>query len=61
MEIEASHPFKYLPFLIWGLVLFFLYLTSHYSFLFHSLAEIFSVVIAIGVFAVAWSIGSHGV
>ena len=39
-----------------GLVLFGLYLTSLYSFLlFHSLAELFSIIVAGGVFLVAWN------
>jgi len=37
------------------LILTGIYLTSHYSFLlFHSLAELFSIVIAFGIFMVAW-------
>jgi signal transduction histidine kinase len=41
---------------VWGLVLAGLYLSSHYSYLlFHSLAELFSVIIAVGVFAIAWN------
>jgi len=47
---------KYLPYPVWGLVLLALYVTSHYSYLlFHSLAEIFSIIIAVGVFAIAWN------
>ena len=47
---------KYLPFPVWGLILLALYGTSLYSYLlFHSLAEIFSIVIAVGVFAIAWN------
>lgn len=39
-----------------ALVLLGLYLTSHYSYLlFHSLAEVFSIVVACGVFMVAWN------
>jgi PAS domain S-box-containing protein len=45
-----------LPFIIWGLILLALYGSSLYSYLlFHSLAEIFSIVIATGVFAIAWN------
>jgi len=40
----------------WGLILFGLYLTSLYSYLlFHSLAEIFSIVVACGIFMLAWN------
>jgi PAS domain S-box-containing protein len=46
----------FLPFIIWGLILLALYGSSLYSYLlFHSLAEIFSIVIATGVFAIAWN------
>jgi len=42
--------------LAWMLILFGLYLTSLYSYLlFHSTAEIFSIVVACGVFMVAWN------
>ena len=42
--------------LSWMLILFGLYLTSLYSYLlFHSTAEIFSIVVACGVFMVAWN------
>ena len=42
--------------LSWVLILFGLYLTSLYSYLlFHSTAEIFSIVVACGVFMVAWN------
>ena len=42
--------------LAWALILFGLYLTSLYSYLlFHSTAEIFSIVVACGVFMVAWN------
>ncbi len=47
---------KYVYFLTGILVFFGLYLTSHYSYLlFHSLAEIFSIVVACGIFIVAWN------
>ena len=40
----------------WAFVIAALYLTSRYSYLFfHSLAEIFSIVIACGIFMVAWN------
>lgn len=42
--------------LLWALLLLGLYLTSLYSYLlFHSIAEIFSIIIAAGVFALAWN------
>jgi hypothetical protein len=42
--------------LAWMLILFGLYLTSLYSYLlFHSTAEIFSIVVACSVFMVAWN------
>jgi PAS domain S-box-containing protein len=46
----------YVHFIIWALALMGFYLTSRYSLpLFHSIAGLFSVVIAGGVFAVAWN------
>lgn len=46
----------YLPLLTGGLLLLGLYLTSLYSYLlFHSLAEIFSIVIAFSIFVLAWN------
>jgi PAS domain S-box-containing protein len=40
----------------WGLLLLGLFLTSRYSYLlFHSIAGLFSVIIATGVFAIAWN------
>ena len=42
--------------LVGALLLLGLYLTSHYSYLlFHSLAEVFSIVVACGIFMVAWN------
>ena len=42
--------------LVWILVLLGLYLSSLYNYLlFHSLSEMFSVIIAVGVFAIAWN------
>jgi signal transduction histidine kinase len=56
MPRGAVLPPGYLQILIWVPVLLGLYITSLYSYLlFHSLAEIFSVVIAVGVFAIAWN------
>lgn len=47
---------KYLQILMWVPVLSGLYIASLYSYLlFHNLAEIFSVVIAAGVFAISWN------
>ena len=40
----------------WGLILLGLYLTSLYSYLlFHSFAEMFSIVVACGMFMLAWN------
>ena len=54
---EPSGRFgTYVHFFIWALALVGFYLTSRYSLpLFHSIAGLFSVVIAGGVFAVAWN------
>ncbi len=48
--------YKKYNWVFWGiLILFGIYLTSFYNFLlFHSLAELFSIVIAFGIFIVAW-------
>ncbi len=46
----------YIPLLTGGLLLLGLYLTSLYNYLlFHSLAEIFSIVIAFSIFILAWN------
>ncbi len=46
----------YLPLLTGGLLLLGLYLTSLYNYLlFHTLAEIFSIVIAFSIFILAWN------
>jgi PAS domain S-box-containing protein len=46
----------YVTILLAALVLFGLYLTSRYSYLlFHSLAEIFAVVVSVGIFVLAWN------
>ena len=56
MSEPSSRFGAYAHFLIWALALAGFYLTSRYSLpLFHSLAGLFSVVIAGGVFAVAWN------
>ena len=48
---------KRYPYFIAGMLVFLgLYLTSLYNYLlFHSLAEIFSIVVACGIFMVAWN------
>jgi PAS domain S-box-containing protein len=47
---------KYAYFLTGVLVFLGIYLTSHYNYLlFHSLAEVFSIVIACGIFMIAWN------
>jgi signal transduction histidine kinase len=47
---------KFLQLVTWIAVLSGLYLSSLYNYLlFHSLAELFSVIIAVGVFAIAWN------
>ncbi len=58
--MEKARPISkkpiYLPLLTGGLLLLGLYLTSLYSYLlFHSLAEIFSIVIAFSIFVLAWN------
>jgi len=56
MKAKTQQLNKLLQPLIWIIVLFGLYLSSLYSYLlYHSLAELFSVVIAVGVFAIAWN------
>jgi len=56
MRILSAITSRYVPFLVYGLVLFGLYLTSLYSYLLlHSLVEIFSIVIGCSIFIVAWN------
>lgn len=56
MEKQSLIKDKYIAILIGILILYGLYLTSLYSYLlFHSIAEIFSIVIACGIFMVAWN------
>ena len=56
MKARTQQLNKLLQPLIWIIVLFGLYLSSLYNYLlYHSLAELFSVVIAVGVFAIAWN------
>ena len=53
---SVSKKSIYLPFLTGGLLLLGLYLTSLYNYLlFHTLAEIFSIVIAFSIFILAWN------
>jgi PAS domain S-box-containing protein len=55
-NFPMSEKRSYAPILIGVLVLFGLYRTSSYSYLlFHSLAEIFSIVVACGIFMIAWN------
>jgi PAS domain S-box-containing protein len=55
-EVPMFEKKRYLSILLGLLLLFGLYLTHLYSFLlFHSLAEIFSVVVACGIFMLAWN------
>ena len=56
MEAKPQQLGKFFQIVIWILVLVGLYLSSLYNYLlFHSLAELFSVVIVVGVFAIAWN------
>ena len=56
MKREVAIPNPFIEVFLWALVLFGLYLTSHYSYLlFHSLSEIFSIVVACGIFMIAWN------
>jgi PAS domain S-box-containing protein len=56
MEGRSFVSRKPVVILLWGVVLFGLYLTSLYSYLlFHSLVETFSIVVACGIFMVAWN------
>lgn len=56
MEKQFDNPPKYISILLGILVFLGIYLTSHYNYLlFHSLAEIFSIVVACGIFMIAWN------
>ena len=56
MKREPLIQKQYLVIFPWMLILFGLYLTSLYSYLlFHSLAEIFSIVVACGIFMITWN------
>jgi hypothetical protein len=56
MEARPQQVGIFLQLLIWILVLVGLYLSSLYNYLlFHTLAELFSVIIAVGVFNIAWN------
>ena len=54
--MKTAYTIKYINILLGFFVLFGLYLTTLYSYLlFHSLSEIFSIVVACGIFMVAWN------
>jgi len=56
MEKQLPVPRKFVTAISWVLILLGLYLASLYNYLlFHSLAEIFSIVVACGIFMVAWN------
>jgi PAS domain S-box-containing protein len=56
MGIRSFRRSRALPILTWALALFGLYLISLYSYLlFHSLAELFSIVVAFGIFVIFWN------
>jgi PAS domain S-box-containing protein len=56
MNERLLTPGALVSYVFWGLLLLGIFLTSRYSYLFfHSIAGFFSVVIATGVFAVAWN------
>ena len=58
-ETETDQPNRtrtYITPLLGFIVLFGLYMTSKYEYLlFHSLAELFSIIVAGGIFIVAWT------
>jgi hypothetical protein len=54
--MDTIKPRWYPPIFVGALVLFGLYLSSLYNYLlFHSIAEVFSIVVAFGIFIVAWN------
>jgi len=56
MEQKRAAASGYKSVVLWVLALLGLYLSSRYSYLlFHSIAEIFSIVVACGIFMVAWN------
>ena len=56
MEKQSAISGRYTAILLGVFVLFGVYLTSLYSYLlFHSLAELFSIVVACGIFIIAWN------
>ncbi|MCP3928157.1 MAG: PAS domain S-box protein, partial [Bacteroidetes bacterium] len=56
MKVENSTIYKWVQFIFTLFLLIGLYLTSlHNYLLFHSLAEIFSIIVACGIFMVAWN------
>ena len=55
-EVQAAFPRTQLQLLVGFIALITLFLTSQYNYLlFHTLAEMFSVVIACGIFMIAWN------
>ncbi|MFX1572119.1 MAG: MASE3 domain-containing protein [Promethearchaeota archaeon] len=58
-EAEKEIPRRYKiksSIIVFTLILFFIYLTNFYSFLlFHTIAELFSIVIAFGIFVIGWN------
>ena len=55
-EVQAAFPRTHLQLLVGLIALVTLFLTSQYNYLlFHTLAEMFSVVIACGIFMIAWN------
>ena len=56
MEIASSATHKRIHIISGIFILLGLYLTSLYSYLlFHSLVEIFSIIVACGIFMIAWN------
>ena len=56
MKLQSIIPGRYTAILFGILILFGLYLTSLYSYLlFHSLVELFSIIVACCIFIVAWN------
>ncbi len=57
MDERLLTPGALVSYVFWSLVLLGLFLTSRYSYpLFHSIGGVFGVVIATGVFAIAWNV-----
>jgi len=56
MEKEERITLNYRELAIFTLILFMIYLTSYYNYLlFHTLAELFSIIIAGGIFVIGWN------